>query len=136
MTKTEHDGKDLIGLLGNILLGGVSALAVCGALLFCAAAAISAGWLKEGIMTQLTVTCCVVGTGCGAFIAIHRVKKRQLVVGLLVSAVFFLLLLTVGVLVYRDITFEQGALAQLCGSLCGGAVVGLLYRRPNKKKRR
>ena len=47
MTKTEHDTKDIVKVIGTILLGGVLAMAVCCALLFCAAAAISIGWLKE-----------------------------------------------------------------------------------------
>lgn len=109
-------------------------MAVCCALLFCAAAAISIGWLKEGSMTQLMVVCCAVGTACGAFWAIRRCKSRVLIVGLLVSAVFFLLLLTMGVLVYQSANLGQGALPVLCGSTCGGAAMGMICGRPKKKK--
>lgn len=136
MTKTEHEAKDIIKLLGNIILGGGLALAICCALLFCAAAAISVGWLKEDGITQITVACCAVGTACGALWAIKRCRSRVLVVGLLVSAVFLLLLLTVGVLIYREVLLEQNALAVSCGSLCGGAAMGLLCGRPKKKKRK
>lgn len=136
MAKTEREAKDIIKLIGNILLGGVLAAAVCCALLFCAAAAISRGWLKDEQITQLTVACCALGTACGALWAIRRCGRRVLLVGLLVSAVFFLLLLTVGVLVYRDIDLEQGAVAVLCGSVCGGAAMGMLCGRPKKKKKR
>lgn len=133
MTKTERDTKDILKVIGTILLGGVLAMAVCCALLFCAAAAISMGWLKE--RAHLTVVCCAVGTACGALWAIRRCKSRVLIVGLLVSAVFFLLLLTMGVLVYQDINLGQEAMAVLCGSLCGGAAMGLICGRPKKKKR-
>lgn len=134
MTKTERDTKDIIKVIGTILLGGVLAMAVCCALLFCAAAAISMGWLKES--AQLTSVCCAVGTACGAFWAIQRCKSRVLVVGLLVSAVFFLLLLTVGVLAYQNVNLGQGAIPVLCGSVCGGAAMGLVCGRPKKKKRK
>lgn len=136
MTKPEHETKDMIKRIGNILLGGGLALAVCCALLFCAAAAISRGWLKEEAITQLTVVCCAVGTACGALWAIRRCKSRVLPVGLLVAAVFLLLLLTAGVLVYRDVSLEQNALTVACGGLCGGAAMGLFCGRPKKKKRK
>lgn len=136
MTKTEHETKEIIKLLGNILLGSGLALAVCCALLFCAAAAISMGWMKEEHITQLTVACCVAGTACGAFWAIRRCRSRVLLVGLTVSAVFFSLLLTIGVLTYRDIDLGQGAVAVLCGSVCGGTSMGLLCGRQKKKKRK
>ena len=136
MTKTEHDTKDIVKVIGTILLGGVLAMAVCCALLFCAAAAISIGWLKESGMTQFIAVCCAVGTACGAFWAIQRCKSRVLIVGLLVSAVFFLLLLTMGVLVYQDMNMGQSAVAVLCGSVCGGTAMGLISGRPKKKKRK
>lgn len=133
MTKTENE-KNLIKLIGNILLGGVLSLAICCALLFCAAAAISVGWLKES--AWLIVACCAIGTAGGAFWAIRCCKRRVLLVGLLVSAVFLLLLLTVGVVCYRGVELGQGGLAVLCGSAGGGAVMGLLCSRPKKKKRK
>lgn len=135
MTKPE-EARDVVRLLGNILLGGALALAVCCALLFLAAAAISVGWLREELSLQLTVAGCAVGTACGALFAILRCKKRALLVGLSVSAVFFLLLLTAGVLVYGDVALEQGGAALLCGSVCGGAAAGLLCAGPGKKKRK
>lgn len=136
MKKADHEAKDIVKLMGNILLGGALALVVCGALLFCAAAAISVGWLKVDAITRLTVAGCAVGTACGAFWAIRRCGNRVLLVGMLVSAVFLLLLLTIGVLVYRDIDLEQNAVAVLCGSVCGGTAMGLLCARPRKKKRK
>lgn len=136
MTKTEHETKSVIKLMGIILLGGVLALAICCTLLFCAAAAISVGWLREESMTQLIVVCCAIGTACGAFWSIRRCKRRVLLVGLLVSAVFLLLLLTVGVVCFRSVDLEQGIMAVLCGSGCGGTATGLLCGRPKKKKRK
>lgn len=136
MTKTEHEAKNIIRLTGNILLGGVLSLAICCTLLFCAAAAISIGWLKEESGVLLIRVCCAVGTACGAFCAIRCCKRRVLLVGLLVSAVFFLLLLTIGVVCYRGVDLEQGVMAVLSGSVCGGAAMGLLCSRPKKKKRK
>lgn len=135
MTKTEYEAKNIIKLMGNILLGGVLSLTICCALIFCAAAAISVGWLKEESITQLIVICCAIGTACGTFWAIRRCRSRVLLVGLLVSAVFLLLLLSIGVLCFRGVDLEQRGMAVLCGSICGGAAMGLLCSRPRKKKR-
>lgn len=134
--KTEHDAKNIVQLIGNILLGGVLSLVICCALLFCAAAAISVGWLKEDAVTQIIVVSCALGTACGAFWAIRCCKRRVLLVGLLVSAVFLLLLLTIGVVCFRGVDLEQGFMAVLCGSVCGGTAMGLLCCRPKKKKRK
>lgn len=134
MTKSE-EARDVLRLLGNILLGGALALAVCCGLLFLAAAAISVGWLKEDASFQITVAACTIGTACGALLAILRCRKRTVLVGLAVAAAFFLLLLSVAMLVYKDIALEQGGAALLCGSLCGGAAVGLLTT-PKKRSRR
>lgn len=136
MTKTEHDARSIMEFLGNILLGGIVALAICCIFLFLASAAISAGWLKESAIRQLAVAGCAIGTACGAFCAILRCKNRTLLVGLAVAAVFLLLLLTVGLAVYGEIAPEQGGAALSCGSLCGGAGIGLLCGRTPKKKRK
>ena len=134
MTKSE-EARDVVRLLGNILLGGVLALVVCCGLLFLAAGAISVGWLKEEASFQITVAACTIGTACGALFAVLRCKKRAVLVGLAVAAVFFLLLLSIGMLAYEDMALEQGGAALLCGSLCGGAAVGLLCTQREKKKR-
>lgn len=136
MMKTEHDAKNIVQLMGHILLGGVLSLVICCALLFCAAAAISVGWLKEEAVTQLIVACCALGTAGGSLWAIRHCRRRVLLVGLLVSAVFLLLLLTIGVVCFRGVDLERGITAVLCGSVCGGAAMGLLCGRPRKKKRK
>lgn len=136
MTKSEYDTKDVMRLLGDILLGGGLALAVCCGILFLGAAAVSMGWLRESLSGQFAVASCAVGTACGAGFTVLRCRRRTLLLGLSVSAVFFLLLLTIGIFAYGTASLERGGLALLCGSLCGGAAVGLLCGRPKKKKRR
>lgn len=136
MSKTDREGKSVVELLGNIMLGGGLALAVCCVFLFLAAVAISMGWLKDGMIRQLTVAGCVIGTAAGTLFAIKRCKSRVLLVGLAVAGVFFLLLLTIGMITYESMSVEQGGASLLCGSLCGGAVTGLLCSRPKKKKRK
>ena len=50
--------------------------------------------------------------------------------------VFFLLLLTVGVLLFESMSLEAGGLGLLCGGLCGGAAAGLMGSKPKKKRRK
>lgn len=136
MTKSDYEAKDVIRLLGTILLGGVIALAVCCVFLFAASAAISVGWLREEASLQIIVAGCALGTACGVIFAILQHRRRTLLIGLSVAGVFFLLLLSIGMLIYDTMSLEQGGPAILCGSLCGGAAVGLLFGRPKKKKRK
>ena len=123
MRKTEEDqGTRLVRAMTNILLGGVVALAVCLMFLFLCSIGISGGWLQEGLMDPLAVVSCVIGGIAGAMTAVRRCGSRALIVGLAVGAVFFLLLLTVGVLLFESMSLEAGGLGLLCGGFCGGPV--------------
>ena len=137
MRKTEEDqGTRLVQAMTNILLGGVVALAVCLMFLFLCSIGISGGWLQEGLMYQMAVVSCVIGGFAGAMTAVRRCGSRALIVGLAVGAVFFLLLLTVGVLLFESMSLEAGGLGLLCGGLCGGAAAGLMGSKPKKKRRK
>ena len=78
----------------------------------------------------------VPGGFAGAMTAVRRCGSRALIVGLAVGAVFFLLLLTVGVLLFESMSLEAGGLGLLCGGLCGGAAAGLMGSKPKKKRRK
>ena len=137
MRKTEEDqGTRLVRAMTNILLSGVVALAVCLMFLFLCSIGISGGWLQEGLMYQMAVVSCVIGGFAGAMTAVRRCGSRALIVGLAVGAVFFLLLLTVGVLLFESMSLEAGGLGLLCGGLCGGAAAGLMGSKPKKKRRK
>lgn len=137
MRKTEEDqGTRLVRAMTNILLGGVVALAVCLMFLFLCSIGISGGWLQEGLMYQMAVVSCVIGGFAGAMTAVRRCGSQALIVGLAVGAVFFLLLLTVGVLLFESMSLEAGGLGLLCGGLCGGAAAGLMGSKPKKKRRK
>ena len=137
MRKTEEDqGTRLVRAMTNILLGGVVALAVCLMFLFLCSIGISGGWLQEGLMYQMAVVSCVIGGFAGAMTAVRRCGSRALIEGLAVGAVFFLLLLTVGVLLFESMSLEAGGLGLLCGGLCGGAAAGLMGSKPKKKRRK
>ena len=137
MRKTEEDqGTRLVRAMTNILLGGVVALAVCLMFLFLCSIGISGGWLQEGLMYQMAVVSCVIGGFAGAMTAVRRCGSRALIVGLAVGAVFFLLLLTVGVLLFESMSLEASGLGLLCGGLCGGAAAGLMGSKPKKKRRK
>ena len=137
MRKTEEDqGTRLVRAMTNILLGGVVALAVCLMFLFLCSIGISGGWLQEGLMYQMAVVSCVIGGFAGAMTAVRRCGSRALIVGLAVGAVFFPLLLTVGVLLFESMSLEAGGLGLLCGGLCGGAAAGLMGSKPKKKRRK
>lgn len=137
MRKMEEDqGARIVRGMANVLLGGVVAFAVCLIVLTLCSVGISAGWIQEGLMYQLSVAGCVVGAFMGAVLAVRRCGARALIVGLSTGAVLFLLLLTGGVLFFEHMSLESGGLGLLCGALCGGALAGILGSKPHKKKRK
>lgn len=139
MRKNEEDqGAKLVQYMLSVLLGGAVALLVCFLLLLLASVGISRGWLGENLMYQIAIVACVLSAFSGAVVAVRRCRARALIVGLVVGAVLFLLLLTVGVLFFDTMTPEAGGIGLLCGSLCGGAAAGILGggRVKGKKKRR
>lgn len=132
----EDQGAKLVRCVLGVLLGGGVALLACFLFLLLASVGISKGWIGEQLMYQMTVVGCVIGGFSGGAAAIRRCRSRALVVGLLTGCVFFLILLTIGVLFYGPAAPEEG-LSLLCGALCGGAAAGLLGRtRPAGKKRK
>lgn len=132
----EDQGARLVRCVLGVLLGGGVALLACFLFLLLASVGISNGWIGEQLMYQMTIVGCVIGGFSGGTAAIRHCRSRALIVGLLTGCVFFLILLTVGVLFFGPAAPEEG-LALLCGALCGGAAAGLLGgKRPARKKRK
>ena len=136
MRKTEEDqGAKLVRYMLGVLIGGAVSLVVCLLLLLLASVGISSGRLALAHKYQITMAASVVSTLIGGLIANKRCETQRLLVGLAVGAVYFLLLLTVGLLFF-DAQLQTGEIGLLCGSLFGGAVSGLLGGNAKKGKRR
>jgi len=140
MRKSEDDqGVKLLRYGREVMLGGALAFGISLLLLFLAAVGISGGLLSAGLRDQLAVVACVLGGFLGGLFAVRRCQARGLFVGLAVGAVFFLLQLTLGLLLYDTLSLENGGIGCLCGDLCGGAAAGILAgggKRPAQKKKR
>lgn len=118
-------------LKGSVLAGVVTILA----LLICSVL-VSVGVIPITAMEGTVMAVCVLGSFAGGVYAVRRVKGRALLAGLGVGMVLFLLLLTAGLLAYQDASLANGGVGILCACLCGGAIVGILGRKPKKKRRR
>lgn len=137
MRKTEEDqSAKLVRAMSGVLLGGALGFGVCLVVLFLCSVGISGGWLEEVLMYRMAIVGCVVGGFVGGSFAVRRCGTRALIAGLSSGGVFFLLLLTAGLLLFETMSIEHGGLGLLSGTLCGGAAAGLLGAGPNKKKRR
>ena len=137
MHKTEEDqGAKLVRVITGVLLGGVLALGVCLVFLFLCGVGASGGQLSEDLVDRMAIVGCVLGGFAGGLFAVRRCGSASLLAGLAAGAVLFLLLLTIGLLLFEGMSVEYGGLGLLSGALCGGAAAGLLGARPKKKKRR
>jgi len=135
----EEAGKRMLNCCKGVLLGGGTALLLCGVLLAGAAAGISQGLLSGEIRYQITVVCSVIGSFIGTVFATRMSPiKSGVLAGLAVGGTFFLLLLSFGVIFYDTVSFENGGLGLLCASLCGGAAAGLLvgHQKPKGGRKR
>lgn len=118
-------------LKGSALAGLVAVLS----LLLCAVL-VSTGVIPVDAMDGSVMAVCVLGAAVGSVYAIRRVKGGALLVGLGVGGILFLLLITAGLLAYEEASVANGGVGILCACLCGGAIVGILGRKPKKKRRR
>ena len=141
MKKKERRPEDLAGgqwlnTMCEVLKGGALAGLTAILMLLVCSALVSAGILPVGGMYGAVLAVCVLGALVGGVCAVRKVKGRSLLVGLGVGAVLFLLLLTAGLIVYGSTDLSNGGAGILCACLCGGAIPGLLARKPKKKRRR
>lgn len=132
----EEQGAWAIRAISQVLLGGGIGVAVSLLFLLLCAFAISMGLFSQNHTGYLTVAACVLGGLVGGGFAVGRCKGRSLIVGTLAGVVLFLVLLTIGLILYKETALEEGGLALAAGCLCGGALAGLLGARPKKKRRK
>jgi len=139
MRKTEEDqGAKVLRYGKAILLGSLAAFGLGLVFLLAASVGVSKGVIDPDLRYQLTVAACVLGAFCGGVFAVRACPAGALLAGLAVGGGLFLLTMTAGILIYGEVSFENGGLGLLCGALCGGGAAGLLGRggrRPTRKGR-
>ena len=140
MRKGEEDQGTVLLRYGKaILLGGGIAFLTCVVFLFLAAFGVSRGLIGAELRYQLTVVGCVLGGFVGGMFAVRRCCSRGVFIGIAVGGVFFLLQLTLGLLLYKDVSLENGGIGLFCGAICGGTAAGILGgggRKKSKTKKR
>ena len=131
----ESSGQWLNGMC-DVLIGGVLAGVTAILLLLLCAVLVSVGIVPVSAMYETVLAACVLGALAGGICAVRRVSGRSLLAGLGTGGVLFLLLMTAGLIAYREASIANGGAGILCACLCGGAIPGLLARKPKKKRRR
>ena len=134
--RQEEGGGAWLGTMCEILKGGALAGVVTILSLLLCAVLVSMGVLPVNTMDGAVLAVCVLGTLVGGSYAVGRSGGRSLLSGIGVGAVLFLLLLTAGLIVYEGASLANSGAEILCACLCGGAIPGILGRKPRKKRRR
>lgn len=134
----ESQSEKLLHLMSGVLMGAAVSAALCIMFLFACSVGISMGLISEDRIYQLTVAGCVFGSLLGGTAAVHKCGTAPLPIGTAVGGIHFLLMLTIGFLLFGSDIAGGGGLGLLLGCLCGGAVSGMLgsKRRPRRRKRR
>ena len=134
--RREDGGSQWLNAVCEILKGGVLAGVVTILSLLACAVLVSMGAVPVNAMEGGGPAAWGLGTLAGGIYAVRRSGTRPLAAGLGVGAVLFLLLLTAGLIAYEDSSVANGGVSILCACLCGGAIPGILGRKPKKKRRR
>lgn len=132
----EELGSQWLNAMCEVLIGGALAGVTAVLTLLLCAVLVSTGAMPVGAMYGAVLAVCVLGALVGGTFAVRRVNGPSLPVGLGVGAVLFLLLLTAGSIAYEGASIANGGAGILCACMCGGAISGLLGRKPKKKRRR
>lgn len=123
--------------MGCLLLGGAAAFGVSLLCLLLAAVGISGGWISETAMEALSIAACVLGAVVGGVLAAIQRKEHGVASGAMVGGILFLLIVTVGSLLFPGFSLSQGGIGRGIGCLCGGALSGLpSFSRKKPAKRR
>lgn len=119
--------------LTSVLTGGMIAFGVSLLILTLASVAVSKEWLSADSLGRLAIVASAIGGFAGGLYAALCCRVKLLLCGLAVGAVYALIWMTVGLLLYGGIT-PASALPILAAALCGGGGAGILC--PSSKKRR
>lgn len=132
MGKTKKQQPAWLPFLKGILLA--AGIYLAGHLLL--AALMVCGTLGEGAAFPVTAVLCVVASLCGALLSVRRCAFGPLAGGLLSAALFSAVLMTVGLLCWREIALAgRGGILLGC-AIAGGVLAGFLGARRPKQKRR
>jgi putative membrane protein (TIGR04086 family) len=125
--------KDRISFL---VKGSVLALTAALTLLLLCAAAVSGGWIGQNSMDRCVTVACVTAAMLGAVVSIKGGRELALPLGIGTGVMLFLMLFTLGLILFEDAPTPDQIPTILCACLCGGAITGILGRKTKKKRRR
>lgn len=133
--KTEETGALWLAVMREVLRGSGAAAAVTLLALLACALLVSNGAIGEGMMDRAVLAVCVLGSLTGGLLAVRRIGRSPLPVGLGVGLCLFLLLLSAGCLLSGSASVSNDGALILLSCCCGGAMAGVLGARPNRKRR-
>ena len=134
--RQEEKGSAWMGVTGALVKGSAAALCLTLLLLLGCAAAVSVQWLGQQAMDRCVVMSCIAGALVGAAISMRNAREWAMPLGLGTGMALFLLLLSMGILLYENSPVLDSVPGVFCACLCGGAMAGILGRKTKKTRRR
>lgn len=134
--ETEQEQAQSLETVVRIGIGILISFGICVFCLCIFSFGISYGFLPETWIKSLTLAACFLGSGGGGWLTNQRCKGHHLVTGIAVGGGLFLMIMAVGKILYQGSTLDHGGVVLAVGSLCGGAISGLLSGLPKRKHRK
>lgn len=135
-THTEEHNTTWLGVMLDLLKGGIVGAATAIIVLLGASVLIWGGVLKSSSGDSIAIVACVLGALTAGLFAAGSDQSNVLLKGVGAGAVLFLILLSVGAIICDALPTAHifGAIPIAC--LCGGGASALLKGRGKKKRRK
>ena len=127
--------KNIQKAVVSVLAGGAAALVLTCLVLFLCSVLISLGVLPEGLMKGFVIAICGVSMLLCGRSTVKRSGWNPLLTGLCCGAVFCVLLMGMGLLLYREMSLSGNTLLVMLSAMSGGALAGAGGGFGKKKKK-
>jgi len=127
-----HGTKLLIELLKGGAIGFIAAVAA----LLLSSEMISSGLMPIFWLNYITLIACFLGSFVGGFCVLFQKGKGRLWTGTMTGCIMALLLMAAGMLMYEEVTLENGGSVVFCICLLGGTAAGFMRSAIGTRKKR
>lgn len=136
MKQQAQESKLWMDWMLRMLKGGAVAVVVAGVSLLLCAALISGGLVPATWEQQVVLGTCLISTIIGSIVAVYGLREQVLLVSLGVGLCTVFFFLCLGAVLFGGALLDTGCIQNVLACCGGSAIIGILGRKPKKKRKR